>query len=114
MAEDLTQLSKQVAQALRDSEEFQNLQTAFQTMKSQDTTFELFKRFQRMQTELQSKQMSGQQVTEAEMKEAHDLADKVGKLDTVVALMKSERALNALLSQLNQTITAPISDLYKG
>ena len=83
-------------------------------MKEDDATYKLFKRFQQIQMDLQQKQMAGQQVTDDEMSRARDVADQVAKIEAVKTLMDAERGVNALLNQLNQTITQPIQDIYAG
>jgi len=114
MAENIHDLGDQVAEAIKATPDFQALQKAFDTMKADTETYKLFQEFQQLQGSLQQKQMAGQKLTEDELKNAHDLADKVSKIDSIKALMESERGVNQILSELNKTITQPIQDLYQG
>ncbi|ABJ64585.1 YlbF family regulator [Levilactobacillus brevis] len=114
MADKMQALGAQLTQALQETDEFKALKAAFATMKEDDATYKLFKRFQQIQMDLQQKQMAGQQVTDDEMSRARDVADQVAKIEAVKTLMDAERGVNALLNQLNQTITQPIQDIYAG
>ncbi|HIW71933.1 MAG TPA: YlbF family regulator [Candidatus Levilactobacillus faecigallinarum] len=114
MAENLHDLSNQVAAALQATPDFQGLQKAYDTMKADADTYKLFRDFQQLQGTLQQKQMAGQQLSDDELKNAHDLAEKVSKIDAVQALMEAEKGVNQILSDLNKTITQPIQDLYQG
>jgi cell fate (sporulation/competence/biofilm development) regulator YlbF (YheA/YmcA/DUF963 family) len=114
MADKMAELGEQVTQALKDSEQFQALQAAFNAMKADTDTYKLFKEFQKIQLDLQQKQMSGQQLTDDEMKHAREVADQVGKIDSIKNLMEAERGVNSMLNQLNKTITQPIQDIYAG
>lgn len=114
MADKMAELGEQVTQALKDSEQFQALQAAFNAMKADTDTYKLFKEFQKIQLDLQQKQMSGQQLTNDEMKHAREVADQVGKIDSIKNLMEAERGVNSMLNQLNKTITQPIQDIYAG
>ncbi|GEO73899.1 hypothetical protein FD30_GL000161 [Levilactobacillus namurensis DSM 19117] len=114
MAENLHDLGNQVAEALKATPDYQALQKAFATMKADAETYKLFQEFQQLQGTLQQKQMAGQKLTEDELKHAHDLAEKVSKIESIKDLMETERGVNQILSDLNQTITQPIQDLYQG
>ncbi|MGY5339022.1 YlbF family regulator [Levilactobacillus spicheri] len=114
MAENLRDLGNQVAAALQATPDFQALQKAFDEMKADAETYKLFQQFQQLQGTLQQKQMAGQKLTDDELKNAHDLADKVSKIESVKHLMETERGVNQILSDLNQTITQPIQNLYQG
>jgi len=114
MADKMQDLSEQIAQALQDTDQFKSLKAAFEAMKADDDTYTLFKQFQQIQLDLQQKQMAGQQLTDDEMKNAREVADKVAKIDTIKTLMEAERGVNDLLSNLNKMITEPIQNIYQG
>ncbi|WP_203642130.1 YlbF family regulator [Levilactobacillus andaensis] len=114
MADKMQDLSEQIAQALQDTDQFKSLKASFEAMKADDDTYTLFKQFQQIQLDLQQKQMAGQQLTDDEMKNAREVADKVAKIDTIKALMEAERGVNDLLSNLNKMITEPIQNIYQG
>ena len=70
------------------------------------------KDFQEIQMQLSQKQMNGEELSDEEVQKAHDLADKVGNVDEIKALMGKERNLNQLMNDLNQIITKPVQELY--
>ncbi|MGX6429269.1 YlbF family regulator [Levilactobacillus yonginensis] len=114
MADKMEDLGAQLAQALQESEEFTGLETAYNDMKADADTYQLFKDFQKIQMDLQQKQMAGQELTNDEMSHAREVADKVSKIASIKTLMEKERDVNTLLSNLNQTITKPIESIYQG
>ncbi|MFD1317826.1 YlbF family regulator [Loigolactobacillus zhaoyuanensis] len=97
---------------LRQIDEFVALQATYDAMKQNKTAYDMFKQFQKVNIELQQKQMQGQELTDAEINKAHELADKVGKFDEVQALMEKEKAMSQIMDDLNQIITKPVQELY--
>ncbi|CAJ1227245.1 YlbF family regulator [Levilactobacillus zymae] len=114
MAENLKDLGASVAQALQATPEYQALQTAFTTMKADADTYKLFQDFQNLQMSLQQKQMSGQQLSDDELKQAQELATQVGAKPAIKDLMAKEKDVNQILNDLNSTITKPIQNIYQG
>ncbi|PWG01054.1 YlbF family regulator [Levilactobacillus bambusae] len=104
--------ANQLEQELRETPEYQALAGAYGKMKADAVAYDVFKNFQDVQMQLQTKQMQGVEITEDEMQQARDLADKVSQFDVVKDLMAKEKAVNDVLAQLNQIITKPIQDLY--
>ncbi|WP_407889534.1 YlbF family regulator [Levilactobacillus sp. N40-8-2] len=111
---DMHALGEQVAQTLQETQEFKDLQAAFDTMKADDETYKLFKEFEQIQMDLQQKQMTGQQPTDDDMKHVQEVAGRVSEKDAIKALMDKERGVNDLLTDLNKMITEPIQAIYKG
>ncbi|CAJ1227312.1 YlbF family regulator [Lactiplantibacillus xiangfangensis] len=112
MAVNIYDTANQLEQDLRQTKEYKELQTAYETMKANQSAFDLFKDFQEIQMQLSQKQMNGEELSDEEVKKAHDLADKVGNVDEIKALMGKERNLNQLMNDLNQIITKPVQELY--
>lgn len=114
MAETLQDLGATVAKTLQATPEVKALQAAFAEMKADADTYQLFQDFQALQTKLQQKQMGGQKLTDDELKQAQDLATQVGSKPAIKTLMAKEKDVNALLNELNNTITKPIQAIYQG
>ena len=112
MAVNIYDTANQLEQDLRQTKEYKELQTAYETMKANQSAFDLFKDFQEIQMQLSQKQMNGEELSDEEVQKAHDLADKVGNVDEIKALMGKERHLNQLMNDLNQIITKPVQELY--
>jgi cell fate (sporulation/competence/biofilm development) regulator YlbF (YheA/YmcA/DUF963 family) len=102
-----------LAKQMRETQEFTALETAFNEMMADQAAFDLFKKFQKAQADAQQKQMQGQKLSEDEIKNVQNLANEVSKKDVVKKLMEKERQMDSMMQQLNQTITAPIQELYK-
>ncbi|MCG0722004.1 hypothetical protein IMAU70042_00163 [Lactiplantibacillus plantarum] len=113
MAVNIYDTANQLEQELRQTKEFKELKVAYDTMKTNDSAFSLFKDFQEVQMQLSQKQMNGEKLTDDEVQKAHDLADKVGNVDEIKSLMGKERNLNQLMNDLNQIITKPVQELYQ-
>lgn len=113
MAVNIYDSANQMERDLRETQEFVALKEAYEAMKQDAATFEMFKQFQTMQIQLQQKQYQGQQPSEDEIKQAQELAGKVGQVDSIKALMEKEKAVDQLLSDVNNVITKPIQELYQ-
>ncbi|ANZ62219.1 hypothetical protein AYR62_07255 [Secundilactobacillus paracollinoides] len=110
---DINETATTLKEQLKTSDEFKKLADAYDKMKAEQATFDLFKNFQEIQLNIQQKQIQGQQLTEEEMTHAREVADKVGQADAIKVLMDAEKGVNDLLSKLNDEITKPIQDLYR-
>ncbi|GAX01249.1 YlbF family regulator [Secundilactobacillus silagei] len=110
---DIEKTAGELREELASSDEFTALQSAYNTMKADSEAYDLFKKFQELQLKLQQKQMQGQQPDQDEMKQAQDMATKVGAKDVIKDLMEKEKDVNQLLARLNNDITKPIQDLYQ-
>ena len=113
MADKIMDTAGQLQKELKNTPQFEDLKQAYNAMKADTHSFDLFKDFQEMQLNLQKKQMAGTEPTDDELQNAHDLASQLEKVPAVTALMNKEQAVNQLLGQINQVVTEPISDLYR-
>ncbi|BAP85416.1 hypothetical protein LOOC260_108760 [Paucilactobacillus hokkaidonensis JCM 18461] len=113
MAVNIYDSANQMERDLRETQEFTALKEAYEAMKQDAATFKMFRDFQTMQMQLQQKQYQGQQPSEDEIKNAQELAGKVGKVDSIKQLMEKEKAVDQLLSDVNNVITKPIQELYQ-
>ena len=104
--------ANELSRQLRETQEYQGLEKAFQALKADSETFATFKKFQQAQADAQQKQMTGQQPSEDEIKNIQNLAQEVSGKKVVQDLMNQERQIDNMLQQLNKTITSPIQELY--
>lgn len=104
--------ANELSRQLRETQEYQGLEKAFQALKADSETFATFKKFQQAQADAQQKQMKGQQPSEDEIKNIQSLAKEVSGKKVVQDLMNQERQMDNMLQQLNKTITSPIQELY--
>ncbi|MBO8440918.1 MAG: YlbF family regulator [Firmicutes bacterium] len=112
MSQDIEETAKKMADDFKKTDEFVALEKAYKNMKSNNEAFEEFKKFQKLQFSLRKKDLSQEELTEEEVKKAQDQAAKIGSFDEIKDLMKKEKAVNDLLSDLNKILTDPIRDLY--
>ena len=54
-----------------------------------------------------------EELTEEEIKNVHEIADQIEKVDLIKDLMDKERNMNQLFSDVSQIIVKPIQELYK-
>ncbi|WP_461219026.1 YlbF family regulator [Lapidilactobacillus salsurivasis] len=106
--------ANEMATVLRKTQQFTALQAGFGKLKADPIAYGLFQQMQQMQMELSQKQMSGQEPGEEDIKKMQDLSAQLMKIDVVMALMENERAMNDLMDEINQIVSKPITDLYRG
>lgn len=105
--------ANELSNQLKETQEYQGLKKAFDSLKAQKDIFETFKKFQQMQANAQQKQMTGQKLTQDEINAIQTIAKEMSSKPEVQTLMNQERAVDNMLQQLNRTITSPIQDIYK-
>lgn len=107
------ELAQQLQAAMLEGDAFKDLQTAYQALKDEAETYELFTGFQELQMTLQREQMQGKQPSKEDLEKAQAMAEKMSQNETITNLMKQERELDKLLSEINNVVTKPITDLYR-
>ncbi|GHP12941.1 UPF0342 protein [Lentilactobacillus fungorum] len=113
MNDKMTELATQLQQELTATKEFQDLKNTYEKLRADSDTFQLFKKFQQTQMQLQRKQMQGTQPTEAEINDAQQMATQMGQNQIISELMSNEKALNQVLGDVNDLVTKPIMELYR-
>ncbi|RDW18174.1 hypothetical protein CWR48_11335 [Oceanobacillus arenosus] len=98
--------------AIRESEEFQNLKTAFETVMKNSETKQMFDEFRDTQIRLQEKQMQGLEITEEEIETARKVVEQVQANQDISTLMAEEQHVNELINEISRIITSPLEDLY--
>ncbi|USS85224.1 YlbF family regulator [Fructilactobacillus myrtifloralis] len=106
--------AKKMQETVVKSEEFTNLKNAFDALKNEKESYKAFTEFQKNQNDLRQKQMSGQEITQDDMKEAQALADKMNTMPAIKVLMEREKAMGKLIDDANMVITEPLRQLYEG
>lgn len=98
--------------AIRESDEFQGLKTAYETVMNDDNAKRMFDNFRNTQVELQQKQMSGQEITEEEVEQARKVVETVQQHPQIAKLMEEEQRLNTAINDISRIITKPLEELY--
>lgn len=105
--------ANQIEREIREMDEFKALQAAFDAMKAETESFELFKNFQELQMELQQKQMQGIEFSEEDAQKAQEMAAKVQETEVIQDLMQKEQAFSLIVNDLNRIIMKPVQELYE-
>lgn len=98
--------------AIRNSEEFQALKAAYDTVMADDIAKKMFDDFRNTQIELQQKQMQGLEITEEEVEQARKVVETVQQHEQISKLMEEEQRLNVLINDVSRIITKPLEELY--
>lgn len=105
--------ANELERQMRETQEYKDLVVAFDKLKEDQATFDLFKKFQKSQMNAQQKQVAGKELSEDEIKEVQDLAKQVSTKQSVIDLMEVERRVDSMMQELNKVITKPIQEVYK-
>ena len=96
--------ANQMEQDLRKTSQYQELQTAYEALKADETAFKCF-------NEIHS--LSGQKPTEDDFKKLQDLGKEADGYETLQTLMQKEQSLSMMMDELSKIIFRPIQELYK-
>lgn len=114
MAVNVYDTANQLESEIQQTPQFVALQGAFAAMKQDAMAYSLFQQFQQVQMDLQQKQMTGQELTDEDINNAQDLAQKVSKIEVINNLMDKEKDMSQVMQEINQIISKPIAELYQG
>lgn len=98
--------------AVRETDAFKQLKTSFESVMNDEGSKELFNQFRDTQVNLQEKQMSNQEISEAELEEARSVVEAVQQHESISQLMESEQQLNVMINDISKIIMKPLEDLY--
>ena len=88
MSTNIYDTANQLERDLRETEAYVALKAAYEAVKANPESNDMFKEFQGIQIKLQQKQMSGEEILEEEIKEAQEMAMKTGENETIKVLME--------------------------
>jgi len=98
--------------AVRESDDFKNLQNLYKEVFADESTKRMFENFRNIQLELQQKQMSGQEITQEEVEQAQQTVALVQQNESIAKLMEAEQRMSMMVSELNKIIMKPLEELY--
>ena len=98
--------------AVRESEDFKNLQNLYKEVFADESTKRMFENFRNIQLELQQKQMTGQEITQEEVQHAQQTVALVQQNQSIAKLMEAEQRMSMMVSELNKIIMKPLEELY--
>lgn len=98
--------------SIRQSDEFLALKHAYNEVNNDANAKQIFDQFREIQTQLQQKQMMGENIFEQDVQQAQALAGMVQQNQKIANLMQAEQRMNMLIGELNQLILKPLAELY--
>ena len=99
--------------ALRESEEFQQMQELYSKVNEDPESKKMFDEFRDIQMTLQQKQMQGEELLEEEIQQAQTSAQEIENDENIKGLMEAEQKMSQLIQDLNRVIMKPIEELYQ-
>ncbi|EKU94440.1 Protein of uncharacterised function (DUF964) [Alloiococcus otitis] len=105
--------ANQLESDLRQTDEFKDLVQAFEAVEKDEIASKLFDDFRQVQQGIQQKQMTGQEITEEDAKQAQELSAKVGENKTLAQLIQAEQKVSQVIDEINQIALRPIQELYQ-
>ncbi|WP_339149510.1 MULTISPECIES: YlbF family regulator [unclassified Sutcliffiella] len=112
MANNVYDVAYNLETAVKESDEFKNLQSLYREVFADETTKRMFENFRNIQLELQQKQMSGQEITQEEVEQAQKTVAVVQQNEAIAKLMEAEQQMSMMVSELNKIIMKPLEELY--
>ncbi|CAM4056243.1 YlbF family regulator [Catellicoccus marimammalium] len=104
--------ANQLERDVRELAEFKALEQAYNELKAQEESFQLFKDFQNLQVSLQQKQMQGEEFTEDDAKQMQEIAEKIQNDDAITNMLQKEQALSIIMNDITAIMMKPVQDLY--
>jgi cell fate (sporulation/competence/biofilm development) regulator YlbF (YheA/YmcA/DUF963 family) len=98
--------------AIRQSDEYLQLQQAYKKVNEDPETKQMFDQFREIQMNLQQKQMMGQDISEQEVEQAQSTVALVQQNEKIALLMQAEQRMSMIIGELNKLIMKPLEDLY--
>ena len=94
MAVNLYDHANQLEQALRESDEYQAIQNAYENVKANEESKKLFEEFRETQLSFQQKQMQGEEIGEEELQKAQEQAQQIENDSNISELMAAEQKMS--------------------
>jgi cell fate (sporulation/competence/biofilm development) regulator YlbF (YheA/YmcA/DUF963 family) len=98
--------------AIRQSDEYKQLQQMYQEVNADPAAKNMFDQFRQIQMNLQQKQMMGQEISEQEVQQAQATVAVVQQNEKIARLMQAEQRMSMIIGELNQLIMKPLEELY--
>jgi cell fate (sporulation/competence/biofilm development) regulator YlbF (YheA/YmcA/DUF963 family) len=98
--------------AIRQSDEYKQLQQMYHEVNADPAAKNMFDQFRQIQMNLQQKQMMGQEISEQEVQQAQSTVGVVQQNEKIARLMQAEQRMSMIIGELNQLIMKPLEELY--
>ncbi|AST90465.1 YlbF family regulator [Sutcliffiella cohnii] len=112
MSTNLYDVAYNLEKAVRESDDFKQLQDLYAAVFADEGTKRMFENFRNIQLNLQQKQMSGQEITQEEVEQAQKTVALVQQDPKIAQLMQAEQRMSMVIQELNKIIMKPLEELY--
>ena len=112
MAVNLNDAAYALEKAIRQSDEYKQLQQMYNEVNADPAAKNMFDNFRQIQMNLQQKQMMGQDISEQEVQQAQATVALVQQNEKISQLMQAEQRMSMIIGELNQLIMKPLEELY--
>lgn len=106
----IEQKAKELAEAVKETEEYKNLNSAHARLKLDVAAQDLITKIQKLQEDIHRAQMEGKPVDNAKVDEMKALHVSAGQNETISKLFKSQEKFNDLMQSISEKIS---QELYK-
>ena len=105
----ITEKAKELAQAIKESEEFKGVKTAESRLRLDPNAQDLLKDLQQYQQKIMLSQHTGQPLAEEEIKALEQLQAQMRLNTTLQAMQKAQQSLEKIMHEVNETIAKEMS-----
>jgi len=98
--------------AIRRSEEYQALKEAYKKVMNDAGSKQMFEDFRQFQSDLQTKQMQGEQISEEELKNAQKRFEVIQQNPAIAQLFALEERMNVVLADVSEIVSKPLDEVY--
>ncbi|WP_027409893.1 YlbF family regulator [Anoxybacteroides tepidamans] len=113
MSNSLYALAQQLEQAIRTSEDFQQLKRAYEAVRRDETAYRMFTNFRQLQMQLHEKQFTGSAISSEEVEQAQKAMAIAQQNEKLSALMALEQRMSMMIADINQIAMRPLEELYR-
>lgn len=96
----------------RECNEYKNLQRVSKELNKDPQAKQLFNQVSLLNSQLQQKQMMGQEIREQEVAAIQNLEAAAQQNEKIKRLMEADYKVNLLMAELNKIISKPLDELY--
>ncbi len=96
----------------RESNEYKNLQRASMELYKDPQAKQIFNRINHLNSQLQQKQMMGQEIREQEVVALQNMEAAAQQNEKIRRVMEAEYQVNVMMMELNKIISKPLEELY--
>ncbi|GHV97110.1 UPF0342 protein [Lactobacillus nasalidis] len=105
--------ANQLANDLRETQQFTALKEAMEAVKADPDSLALFKELDAAQMEIMEAQSTGKELTQEQQDHFASLNSRVGQNKTLQNMLLAEQAVYTLLNDVQKNIGQPLSEAYE-